>query len=123
MNWTQIWSALAEQLKNLIENIDDASRWKMSVNGSAVGTISSIEVTAAQMLVSFSYGQNNHTLRATPGLEFAAIDFDGTPAPDARLVFSVKSEPLAGRPVIGVFEFRLLTVSGVPTTCRFDYPK
>jgi hypothetical protein len=123
MNWTQIWSAVATQLKDLLDNIGDATRWKMSVNGKAVGTVSSIAVNAAEMLVTSNDGQGSHTLRATPTLDHAAIDFDGTPAPDARVVFSVKSEPLAGKPVIGVFEFRPLTVGGVATEYRFDYPK
>lgn len=122
MGWAQIFAELASALKGLIENIGDATRWKMSVNGTPTGAVNSVTVTAAEMVVAFNDGQDDHTLRSTPGGDHAARDFDGTPAPDARLVFRIVSEPLAGKSVIGVFEFGPLTVNGDATQIRFDYP-
>jgi hypothetical protein len=123
MGWAQIFAELASALKSLIDHIGDATRWKMSVNGTPAGTVTSVTVTAPEMVIAFNDGQDDHTLRAMPGPNHAAIDFDGAPASDARLVFRVVSEPLAGKSVIGVFEFGPLTVNGAVTQYRFDYPK
>jgi len=123
MNWAEIFAEVASALKALWDNVGDPTRWKMSVNGTPVGTVTSVSIDASGMTVAFNDGQGNHTLKAVPGLQEASVELDGTTVPGARLVFRVVEQPLDGKPVIGVFDYRNLTVNGVATDYRFDYPK
>jgi hypothetical protein len=118
MSWATIWQAIQQ----LISKLRDKNKWKMSTDGKESGPITAVGVTQGGLRFEFDDNGTTRKLEAVAGnADHATIKVDEQVQPDARLVFSLKHQPL--KPLIVVFEFKKVNVGGTNHRYRFDNPK
>ena len=118
MSWKDIWAAIS----GLLSGLKDKTKWKMSIDGVANAPIT--DVTVSEKGIRFAFEQNGTpvTLEAIPGdAKHAIVKVNGMAEADARLVFSLRHQPL--KPLIVVFEFKNVLIDGKTSRYRFDNPK
>jgi len=128
MNWTALWELLQTALKHFIGDAQKAQNWKVSVDTVASGPVTHVAVGTGGVVFEFTYNGNTVHLEGRPDASNHAQVYVGNPpvhdtGNDVHLTFSTRSQPLAGKPVILVFEFVNVTVAGAQHRIRFDCPK
>jgi hypothetical protein len=113
-----IWNSV----HGLLSGLEDAGKWKVSVDGVRAGPVEAVRVRAEGMRFGFKADGRTVALEALPGAaDHAIVKVNGQHDADARLVFSLRHT--LTKPVIVVFEFKNVTIGGVTKRYRFDNPK
>jgi len=115
MGWGEIWKAI----QGLIAGLSDVKKWKMSLDGVKNEAITGVKIGAGGIKFDFKVGGAPMSLEAVPGnVKHAVVKVNGQVDDDARLVFSLRHQPL--KPLIVVLEFKNVTVEGLTKRYRFD---
>lgn len=118
MEWAAIWSAI----QGLLTGLNNAKRWKMSIDGVKNEPITGVIVNKKGTKFEFEVDGTAISLEAMAGdVKHAIVLVNGEEDEDARLVFALRHQFL--KPLIVVFEFKNVTVNGETKRYRFDNPR
>jgi len=118
VTWTMIWNSV----HGLLSGLEDAGRWKVTVDGVKAGPVTAVRMRAEGLRFALEADGRAVTLEALPGAaDHAVVKVNGQHDADARLVFSLRHT--LTKPIIVVFEFKNVTIGGASKRFRFDNPK
>jgi hypothetical protein len=120
MGWTEIWA----QFVNVLLTAQNAATWKVSVEGVASGPVTVASFSPLEAKYEFTDNGKTITIEAkiSSDKDHADVYVNGARQSDARLIFTMKSQP-PFKPMILVLEFKHVELSTGLVDIRFDHPK